>query len=369
MRRIALLVVLAAGVAGAPSAAAASTGLVFVQTNELAGNRIVVFDRAADGRLSQAGAYPTGGKGGAAAGAMSDRLASQGSLVYDAPHSLLFAVNAGSDTVTTFRVAGDRLSLESVVPSGGSFPVSVAVHGSLVYVLNAGGPGGVSGFAIGAGGLRPLGGSTRSLGLANATPPNFLTSPGQVGFTPDGSELLVTTKASGSTIDAFPVRPDGRLSATAVATPAATPVPFAFTFDASRRLVVGEAGASAVTVYTVGAGGALTGVASQGDNQTALCWIQRAGRYFYVANTGSNTLSGYRIGNDGRPELFTAAGVVATTEPGPIDLAASGDGAFLYGETGVTGIVDEYGVGSDGTLSKLGTVGGLPAGLEGIAAT
>ena len=58
-----------------------------------------------------------------------------------------------------------------------------------------------------------------------------------------------------------------------------------------------------------------------------------------------------------------------TTEPGPIDLAASADGAFLYGETGVTGTVDEYAIDGDGTLTKLGTIGDLPPGLEGIAAT
>ena len=60
---------------------------------------------------------------------------------------------------------------------------------------------------------------------------------------------------------------------------------------------------------------------------------------------------------------------MATTEPGPIDLAASSDGSFLYGETGLTSTVDEYQVESDGALTKLGTVTGLPPGIEGIAAS
>src|SRR5205085_3684903 len=79
--------------------------------------------------------------GAALPGAESDHLASQGSLVFDRHHKLLIAVNAGSDAVSTFRVDGDALSLVNVVPSGGEFPASIAVHHDLVYVLNAGGTG------------------------------------------------------------------------------------------------------------------------------------------------------------------------------------------------------------------------------------
>ena len=98
---------------------------------------------------------------------------------------MLLAVNAGSDTVSLFRISGgDRLSLRQVISSGGSFPVSIAVHGHLVYVLNAGGAGALEGYGLFGYHLSAIGGSHRSLGLANTTPPNFLTSPGQVGFTP-----------------------------------------------------------------------------------------------------------------------------------------------------------------------------------------
>src|SRR6266513_2236339 len=92
-------------------------------------------------------ASATGGNGSAALpGTETDHLASQGSLVYDAAHKLLIAVNAGSDSVTAFRVQGDRLGLADVVASGGEFPAGVAVHGNLVYVLTAGGAGSVTGF-------------------------------------------------------------------------------------------------------------------------------------------------------------------------------------------------------------------------------
>src|SRR4029079_7470669 len=77
-------------------------GVVFVQTDNPAGNAVVAYDRADDGTLPLAGTYPTGGNGGVLTGSVVDHLASQGSLVYDADHGLLFAVNAGSNTVSVF---------------------------------------------------------------------------------------------------------------------------------------------------------------------------------------------------------------------------------------------------------------------------
>jgi 6-phosphogluconolactonase (cycloisomerase 2 family) len=373
----ALLAALAFALVGAQSALASARhhhhhhhghgrNVVFVQTNQPGGNAVVVYDRAHDGTLAWAGEYPTGGVGGTAApGTESDRLATQGSLAYDARQRVLIAVNAGSDTVSAFRVHGDRLRLVDVVPSGGDFPASVAIDGSLVYVLNSGGSGTVSGFRLFHGALIPLPGSARSLGLANGSPPNFLTAPGQVGFSPDGRQLLVTTKASTSSIDVFKVRPDGRLSASPVVNPSATPVPFAFSFDPSGQLVAGEAGASSVTTYRLRPDGTLTGPQSASDGQTALCWIQRVGPYYFVSNTGSNTLSSFRLTRSGQPVLLNA--VAASTPAGPIDLAASD--RFLYAETGLAGTVEEYAVQADGSLVSIGSVTGLPAGIEGIAAS
>ena len=87
-------------------------------------------------RSTQAGVYNTGGLGGQLEGSDVDHLASQGSLAYDRHDGLLFAVNAGSNTVSVFAVYGDKLALRQVIGSGGSFPVSIAVHDGVVYVLN-----------------------------------------------------------------------------------------------------------------------------------------------------------------------------------------------------------------------------------------
>lgn len=82
---------------------------------------------------------------------------------------LLIGVNAGSNTVYSFEVNGRRLSNRTVAASGGSFPVSVAVHGDLAYVLNAKDRGSVSGYRIAGRKLHPIENSTRSLGLVPAT--------------------------------------------------------------------------------------------------------------------------------------------------------------------------------------------------------
>ena len=91
---------------------------VFVQTDNPAGNQIVAYHRNVNGTLVLAGTYPTDGLGGVLNGSAVDHLASQGSLTYDSLHDLLYAVNAGSNSVSVFSVHGDQLALRQVIPSG-----------------------------------------------------------------------------------------------------------------------------------------------------------------------------------------------------------------------------------------------------------
>lgn len=358
------LAALIVGVASAGAAPRQSGGAVFVQTNGTTGNEIVAFARGTDGSLTQTASYATGGLGAVQSGAVVDTLASQGSLALDAGHGLLFAVNAGSDSLSVFSVDGTQLQLRQVIPTHGSFPSSVAVHGNLVYVLNAGGSGSVQGYRIEGNHVNELHDGRRSLGLSNTDPPFFLTSPGQVGFSPDGSQLIATTKGSTNSFEVFGVNANGSLADVPVVDAAATPAPFAFAFDGTGRLVAAEAGINAVTTYELRSDGTLTGPQSQTDGQNALCWITEANGFFFVANAGSASISAYTVGAGGAPSLI---GVVGSTEAGAIDLAASPDGRFLYAESGGAGTVDVFAVGSNGSLSKLGVVTGLPAGLEGIA--
>jgi 6-phosphogluconolactonase (cycloisomerase 2 family) len=323
-------------------------GVVFVQTDDPNGNSVVAYARHDDGSLTFDASYSTHGNGGVLDGSVVDHLASQGSLAYDARHRQLFAVNAGSDTVSVFAVSGTRLRLREVLPSGGHFPVSVAIHDRVAYVLNALDGGSVQGYAVFGGFVRPLPFAHRALGLDPNATPQFTTTPGQVAFSPSGDQLIVTTKGNTSAIDVFRVGPFGFLPAPVVnSLPGA--VPFAVSFDTARHLVVAEAGPNAVESFALHADGHVTSLGSVTTGQSATCWIEPAAGRFYVSNAGSGTLSTVTIGSGGAPALAATTG----TDPGTVDASSTRDGHYLYVQAGATGTVDGFRVAGDGSLTKV----------------
>jgi DNA-binding beta-propeller fold protein YncE len=303
-----------------------SPGPVFVETDGLAGNQIVVYERRQDGTLAPAGAYATGGLGGALTGSVVDHTASQGSLLYDPGDDLLLAVNAGSNTISVFSVFGTHLLLRQVIGSGGSFPVSITVAHGEAYVLNAEEGGSIQGFAVAFGHLVRIPSLHRSLGLSGTNPgeeEQFTHTPGEVAFTPDGSKLVVTTKAGGQAIDVFRVSLFGGLSATPAVTADPT-VPFSLAFDQQGHLLVAEA-AGALASFRINYDGSLTALSSVATEQAATCWLTAAAGYFYTSNAGSATLSGFSEAFGGQLKLLGDTG----TDPGTVDeFAVSGTGAL-----------------------------------------
>ncbi|MYS19273.1 6-phosphogluconolactonase, cycloisomerase 2 family [Streptomyces sp. DvalAA-14] len=328
-------------------------GPVFVQTDNTAGNTIVAYRRAADGSLHRQGTFATGGKGGILDGSVVDHLASQHSLTYDFDHHLLFAVNAGSNTVTVFSVDGDRLHREQVITSGGTFPVSVTVHKDAVYVLNARDGGSIQGYRItGNERLQRIADRNRKLHLDTTTAPEFTHTPAQVSFTPDGSQLVVTTKLGGSSIEVFGLNASGAPSGRHTVTTEAGRQPFGFTFDAQGRLVVTDGVNNAVLTFRLRRDGRLVQLDDAPTGQMATCWVVRAGQYFYASNAGSNTLSGFR--QTRRATLVPLGNTPTGT--GTVDAAVTPDAHFLYVQTGGVGAVDAFRIGANGSLTPVGTV-------------
>ena len=182
----------------ASSAAAAenAVGAVFALTNAAGSNAVVMWQRSSDGRLNSAGSFATGGAGNGAG------LGSQGAVILSANHQLLFAVNAGSNDISAFRVGKGGLTLVDRVPSGGIRPTSLTVYKNLLYVLNAGGSGNITGFTVANNGaLHMIAGSSRALS-------GGATNPAQVQFSPNGAILLVAERATQS-ISAYQVGADG----------------------------------------------------------------------------------------------------------------------------------------------------------------
>jgi 6-phosphogluconolactonase (cycloisomerase 2 family) len=349
------LAAVATGLVASPSQAApaAHAGpmphVVFVQNDDPSGNTVIAYDRTASGGLTQAGSYPTGGDGGVLAGSVVDHLASEGSLTYDRSSHLLFAVNAGSDSLTVFSVHGDRLSREQVIGSGGSFPVSVTADHGRVFVLNARGGGSVQGFFLVGGRLVRIPSWHRDLGLDPTQTPEFTSTPGQIGFTPNGAQLVVTTKNGANSILVF--RPGLRHLGAPVVTSLPGTVPFGFDFDARGDLAVTEAGPSVVATFGIARNGTLTARDTAATSQAATCWLVASGSTVYASNAGNASLSTFRVGAAGD---LTARGNT-TTDPGTVDAAVSSDGEYVYVQTGATGTVDAFRVGHDGSLTPTGS--------------
>ena len=100
--------------------------------------------------------------------------------------------------------------------------------------------------------------------------------------------------------------------------------------------------------------------------QAATCWVVSDRGHYYASNAGSANLSEYQGGPGGS---LTLTGTT-TTDAGTVDATVSPDGQNLYLQTGANGIVDEFAVGFNGTLTPIGSVVVPNAvGGEGIAAS
>jgi 6-phosphogluconolactonase (cycloisomerase 2 family) len=281
----------------------------------------------------------------------------------------VLAVNAGSDSVSVLRVVRSGLRLVDTAGSGGDRPVSVAAHGRLVYVLNAGGRGSISGLRLRDDGrLVRIRGSRRRLSGAD--------NPGatQVGFSPNG-RLLVVTERFADVIDVYGVRRDGRVTPP-VTRRSSGPEPFGFAFDPLGRLIVSEAfdsmpDASAVSSYEP-RGRRLNRLSgSVRTTETSACWmaVTPDGRFAYSTNTPSGSISGFRIGRSGRLRRLDADGRTAVIPSGrPTDVVVSRGGRLLHALDPATRSVATFRVGRDGALTAAGQASGLPefaAGLTG----
>jgi 6-phosphogluconolactonase (cycloisomerase 2 family) len=339
---------------------APTSGAVYVQTNEQE-NRVVAFRRAPDGGLETVGSYPTGGTGDG-----NPHLPSQGSVVLTGGGRHLLVTNSASDDVTVFRLAADGgLEVVGRTPSG-TAPKSAAEHGGLVYVLNTG-TATLTGFRLGEGGLEPIAGGETSLSAPDA-------DGAQVGFTPDGSALVVTERGT-NRIVSFAVEGDGALGSPQVVA-SSGPTPYGFAVTAGGTLVVTEAfgaqkGAAAASSYSVEGATVTPATKSVGNGRSEICWavVTEDGRHAFTTNFADGAVSRYGIGTDGSLSLEDAtAGVTVDGRAGLRDLGLTGDGRFLYAVDADSGSVYGWAVDDAGSLSPAGSTGGLPATVAGLAA-
>jgi 6-phosphogluconolactonase (cycloisomerase 2 family) len=364
-RAVLVMVTVLAATVGPQARTSGASGAVYTVTNSVNGNSVLVFDRTADGGLAYVDAVATGGPGSG------NGLGNQGGVALTADGKFVLVVNAGSHDVSVLQTTDTGLILADRKNSGGVRPISVAVSGRLVYVLNngsfTGGRDTVVGFRLSRDGvLTQLAASTRGLSAAAV-------GPAEVAFSADGATLIVTEKAT-SRLDVFDVLDDGLLGAANVFASSGS-TPFGFAFGKHDQFFVSEAfggaaNASALSSYQVTGAAAISLVSpSVPTTETAACWVAVTpdGRHAYTTNAGSGTVSGYRISPDGAIALLDADGVTGMTGAGVTDVTVTNNGRYLYALRSGAGVIAMFRIEDHGALTSLGSIA-LPAGANGIAA-
>lgn len=296
---------------------------VYTITNPSGPNAIAAYERNTEtGELIFLDTYLTGGRG---TGRILD---SQSPLVVNRQGTLLFAVNPGSDDISVMAIRNDG-SLALVgepVPSRGVEPASLALREDLLYVANKGDavdPPSYAGFFVGNDGV--LTRVRRRVALA------FGDNPTQVLFTPDGGMLIGIRFGSGG-LDAFAVRPNGRLRFRSQLNNQRGPFAAVFNPAADEQLLVADARLPGASTYVMSADGSLSAISSVSNRpERAACWIavDSDGSRAWVSNTGTNSLSLYTIGSNGSLNLASTHSTAAFGRT-PFEIALDPGNRFLY---------------------------------------
>jgi 6-phosphogluconolactonase len=332
---------------------------VYTATNNPAGNAVIVFTRAADGKLTQIATVPTGGKGIASEPPFGFPIVdTSGSINLRPDGKLLFVVNAGSNTVTSFRVTSSGLQRVSVAPTQGKLPMSLTSSGHLLYVVNE-----ISKNIYGwtftpSGVLHPIAGSNRP--LTAVTPAGKKDKVGVaagIGFTSDGGVVAVTQRGlprQYGEIDTFVIARNGAAGPSHAFATNGVPNPFGFSAT-GKYLLVSNAGfvatpsgtppnpgdftqfTGSAATYKVSPTGKVTFVANTLTGGRAACWliVTKDGKTAIVTNTlskapptsGKGAVSSLSVGANGKMTLLQQA----DTGPGfPSDEGFSHDDKYLY---------------------------------------
>ena len=233
-------------------------------------------------------------------------------------------------------------------------------------MLNTGDPS-LAGFRLAGRPSRGVPGARRELAEAD---------PAQVGFSPDGTALVVTQRGTDS-IAVYPVDSSGLLGEPARCRPP------------GRRRTGSRSRADGTLVVTeaFGAAGRQGGrllVRRRRRRRSRPCparsgtaAARSAGRssskddrYAFTTNFADGAVSRYAIGADGAITLEdAAAGIAVDGQTGLRDEDISADGRFLYAVDADSRRVFGWAVGDGGSLDPIGSWDGLPATVAGLAAS
>lgn len=399
----------------------AQGSFVYTTTNNPSGNAVIVFRRNHNGTVTQGPTVSTGGTGIAAQPPFTFPIVdSSGSMALADGGRLLFVVNDGDNTISALRTTGNGLRLADRVSSGGVLPVSLTTHGHLLYVVNEQSSSIAGYYFSDSGHLRSIPGSEQLISPlfpSGTAPPNAGGVAAQIGFSPDGHQLVVTERGVPSNvgaIDTFAVNPNGSLTLEQTDRSAGVdPNPFGFAFTQAGTLLVSNVGqvngtfdypagslpipqildpaefTGSASSYSLSSTGTLTPVSTTVlSGGRGACWLvlSKDGKSAFVTNTlstapilgppngigtGVGGLTTYRVGSGG---TLTRIGQTDLGAGSPTDEAVSSDGKFLYvSDPNVppppgTSHIDVFAINGDGTLTPITQGATLPTLISGLAA-
>src|SRR5947208_22311 len=235
-----------------PANAQGVVGRVYILSNSPSGNQVIVYTRAADGTLSWKAKYATNG-----VGITGLTGSNQGGLVLSEDGQWLIVVNAGSNDISVFSVNHKGLTLTDRTGSQGAMPISVTVHGSVVYTLNSGGAestGNIAGYHLNDGQLSTI----------SASVPDTQQAACWLVVTGNG-QFAYTANAHSTTISSYTIAGNGKISLlnAKAATVGGTDLDVALARN-SRFLYVFDNGDHSIVAYEVHANGSLTWLQTTG---------------------------------------------------------------------------------------------------------
>ncbi len=398
-------------------------GAVYAMTNDFTRNAIVAYGRNSDGTLELIGKFATGGVGAAFDGGEGlDPLISAYSLLLTDNRKHLLVVNAGSNSLTVFKIRRDfslrRTDRKRVYGIG---PNSIAYHDGRIYVssIDADGAfngepdqeGALTGFTLSPQGkLRRIRGSVRLLE----------NRPSAIQFSPDGKLLVVASINAGSAslasnsndeIIVYGVQRNGRLTRKPLDGAASTlpgnaeqrnlasAIGFEIVQDEGKHFIVvtearefqtdstppafADLQTGSVSTWELSDDGKLSPVNldviagnSITEGERTACWIEfsRDQNTFWVSNALESTLSSYSFdqGNISLISQVEAAGTppdnttpqdAFETTDGWIDLWISDNGRYIYQLFGLSGTIGVFKVEEGGfgaALTEIQRVTDLP---------
>jgi 6-phosphogluconolactonase len=375
-----------------------STGWVFTSTNNPKGNQVIVFKRASNGKLTQKAIVKTGGKGIASEPPFGFPIVdSSGAINVTSNGKLLFVVNAGSNSVTSFQITSSGLKKVAVASTHGKLPISLASSGNLLYTVNEISKN-IYGWTFSSSGkLTAIKGSNQK--LTAVTPKGKKDKVGVaagIGFTSNGKVVAVTQRGLPRTygeINTYVIGTNGAAGPPQAFATKNVANPFGFS-AVGNVLEVSNAGlvktpsgampnpadfsqfTGSVATYKVSSSGKVSFVHNTLSGGRAACWliVTKNGKTAFTTNTlssgpppappaggptsGHGAVASMSVAPNGKLTLLKQA----DTSPGfPGDEAFSNDDKYLY--VSVPSIIvpggshmDVYKLGKNGSMTHIQTV-------------